>query len=372
MTDQATTPGWRQPRAAWIGLLLATGVCTVLALRVLAPFVSVILLSAVAAGLLQPIYRRLVRRLGGRSNLAGVLLCLLLVIALLVPLAMLAQAVSSEALAFYEMTSEQINDQGVRELVERRQDRIDALNRWLAPLGIHLTMQDVTDQLAAGGAAVGRFFYRQGVSIARHLVRFVLGLTAWILVLYYLLVEGEALRGWFARTIPLPVPEQDLLVHRFTDMASSLVVGNGVAGVIQGIAGGVVFALVGIPAPVLWGTVMGMLAFIPIVGISLIYLPTTAILLAAGETGRAMGVLLPLLVVATFVEYLLKPILVGRRAKLPTLLVFLSLIGGIDAFGAVGILLGPVVMTAFLTLVGIYQERYRPTLGMGDAPPPAP
>lgn len=364
--QQSETPPRPHSRAAWVGLLLATAVCVVLVLRVLAPFVSVILLAAVAAGLLQPVYRRLVARLHGRRQLAGAVLCTLLIVALLAPLATLAQAVSSEALSFYEMTSSQFTDQGLREFVERHQDRIDALNRRLVPLGVELSTEDMTEQLAAAGAAVGRFFYRQGVSIARHLVRFVLGLVALVLVLYYLLVEGEALRGWFARTVPLPVPEQDLLVHRFTDMASSLVVGNGVAGLIQGLVGGLVFAFVGIPAPVLWGTVMGILAFIPIVGISFVYLPATVILLAAGETGRAIAVFIPLLMAAMVVEYLLKPVLVGRRAKLPTLLVFLSLIGGLDAFGAVGILLGPLVMTAFLTLVSIYQERYRPSLGISE------
>jgi predicted PurR-regulated permease PerM len=75
----------------------------------------------------------------------------------------------------------------------------------------------------------------------------------------------------------------------------------------------------------------------------------------------------PLLVVATVVEYWLKPLLVGRRAQMHTLLVFLSLIGGAAAFGAVGLLLGPLMMTAFLTLAGIYRERYRPFVGEEDS-----
>ncbi len=360
MAESADALSRAERRAAWIGLALAGVACTILVLRVLAPFVSVILLAAVAAGLLRPSYRRLAGVMGGHRALAGVLLCSLLIVALLVPVALLARAVSDEAVGLYEMSSNQLTEQSLQELLDERRPQIAAVNRWLEPFGLELTMRDVTDQLAAAGSAAGDFFYRQGVSIAGHLLWFVLGFCAWVLVLYYLLVEGAALRTWFAKTVPLPAAEQDLLTHRFTDMASSLVVGNGLAGVIQGLAGGLVFALAGIPAPVLWGAVMAVLAFIPIVGISLVYLPVAAILLVVGETGRAMAVLLPLLVVATVVEYFLKPVLVGRRAKLPTLLVFLSLIGGLEAFGAVGILLGPLVMTAFLTLASIYQERYRP------------
>ena len=110
------------------------------------------------------------------------------------------------------------------------------------------------------------------------------------------------------------------------------------------------------------GVVMAIFAFIPVVGISLVFIPFTVFLLFAGETTRALLLFIPLAVVATFVEYWLKPLLVGRRAQMHTLLVFLSLIGGAITFGAVGLLLGPLMMTAFLTIVEIYRERYRPYL----------
>jgi predicted PurR-regulated permease PerM len=107
---------------------------------------------------------------------------------------------------------------------------------------------------------------------------------------------------------------------------------------------------------------MAIFAFIPVVGISLVFVPFTIILLFAGETTRALMLFVPLAFVATVVEYWLKPLLVGRRAQMHTLLVFLSLIGGAVVFGPVGLLLGPLVMTLFLTLAGIYRERYRPFL----------
>jgi predicted PurR-regulated permease PerM len=173
-------------------------------------------------------------------------------------------------------------------------------------------------------------------------------------------VDGDALLAWFLDTLPLPAEQQALVCHRFTDMASSLVIGNGLAGLIQGVVGGLFFAIIGIPGPVLWGVVMAILAFIPVIGISFVYIPAAVILVIAGETSKALLVLLPLMALATVVEYWLKPMLVGRRAQMHTLLVFLSLLGGLDAFGPVGILLGPLMMTAFLTLVTIYREHYRP------------
>jgi predicted PurR-regulated permease PerM len=212
------------------------------------------------------------------------------------------------------------------------------------------------------GVRIGGFFYKSGVSLAKGLVRFVFGFIFWVLILYYLLVDGRVFRTWIETTMPLPVDEQHLVAHRFMDMASSLVVGNGVAAVIQGIVGGITFFALGLHGAVLWGVVMAIFAFIPVVGISLVFVPFTIILLFAGETSRALMLFVPLAVVATVVEYWLKPLLVGRRAQMHTLLVFLSLIGGVVVFGPVGLLLGPLMMTLFLTLAWIYRERYRPFL----------
>jgi predicted PurR-regulated permease PerM len=365
--NRAQTPSSEgRQRGAWIGILVAIGLCLAVVLLVLAPFSSVILLAVVAAGLIRPSYRRLVAALNGHRRTAAVLICVLLLVVLLVPLFLIAQEVSEEALGIYEMSTTQLTEGGLRDMLEQRQDRIDQVNRLLEPFGTTLTVDRVSDLLGTVGLRIGGFFYKQGVSLAGHLVRFVFGFVFWVVIVYYLLVDGRLLGQWVEETLPLPVDEQRMVAGRFMDMASSLVVGNGVAAVIQGVAGAVAFSVLGLHGAILWGVVMALLAFIPVVGISLIFIPFTIILLFAGETGRAVMLFVPLAVVATVVEYWLKPLLVGRRAQMHTLLVFLSLIGGAMAFGAVGLLLGPLAMTAFLTLTGIYRERYRRVLGVSD------
>lgn len=337
--------------------LLALAVAVTL--RILWPFLAVIVLALAAVGLLHPLHRRLARLLGGRGRVAALLVCVLLVAAVLVPLFLTGEAVSQEALGFYEITTRQLAERGLLQLLEERRDLLDRLNRLTSPFGLQLTPGGVYEQLAAVGVRLGAFFYRQGVSIAKGLVRLVFGVIFWLLIVYYLLVDGERLRLWFEDVLPIPAVQQGVVRRRFTEMAGSLLIGNGLAGVVQGVAGGLMFAALGLPGPVLWGVVMAILAFIPIIGISLVYIPAAVILLVAGETGRAVLLLAVLASLATVVEYFAKPALVGRRAHLHTLLVFLSLLGGIDAFGAVGILIGPLLMTGFVTLVGIYRDSYR-------------
>jgi predicted PurR-regulated permease PerM len=349
-------------RAAWAGLLIALALTLAVVLRLLAPFLGVILLGLVAAGLLEPLYRRLTTVLGGRRHLAAIVICLLLVVALLLPLFLIGREVSTEALTFYELSTTQLTSGTLLESMQDNQEQLDRLNRLLAPIGISLTPADLNDQLTAIGVRAGAFFYKQGVSLAKGLLRFVVGFLVWAIVVYFLLVDGNTLRGWFHETIPLPADEQDTLSGRFIDMSASLVIGNGVAATIQALIGAGLFAILGLPGPALWGVVMWILAFIPVIGISLVYIPAWAVLMLAGETGSAFAVLILLMLVATIVEYWLKPVLIGRRAQLHPLLVAMSMLGGFEAFGAVGIFLGPLMMTAFLTLVSIYREHYRPFL----------
>ena len=376
-TEGGEEPRQRPARASWVGLLIFTGLTLAVVLRVLEPFASVLLLSLVAAGLIYPVYRRMVRALNGRRHLAAAIVCALLLVVVLVPLYIVASDVSREALYFYQISTTELTEQQVFEELQRRQAQIDELNAFLHPTGFVLTAERISDWLTSAGVRVGAFFYKQGVSIAKGLVQFVLGFVVWVLVLFYLLVDGPTARMWFKESLPLPPDEQALLVERFTEMSASLVIGNGVAGIIQGVAGGVVFAVLGLPGPVLWGAVMGILAFIPVIGISFVFVPAFLMLLLAGEVGEAFTVLITLATVATVVEYWLKPIMVGRRAQVHPLLVLLSLMGGLLVFGAVGILIGPLMMTAFLTLVSIYQDHFRPFISVprpepAGAPTPSP
>jgi predicted PurR-regulated permease PerM len=362
MVEYVSTP-WRRPsRAAWVGLLVALLLSAMIVLRILAVFVSVIFMALVAAGLLYQPFRKLAALLNGRRRIAAGLICVALVLGLMVPSAWLAVEVSRETIAFYQLSTEQLNERTLLDAIADRQDDLDRFNRLLAPLGTSVTAEEIVERITTAAAGIGRFFYRQGVSIATGLVRFVLGFLVWVLTLYFFLVDSRELRQWFRAVIPLAADEQDLVRTRFLDMASSLVIYNGLAGIIQGVGGGLVFWLLGLQGPVLWGVVMAILGWIPVIGISVVYIPAWVILMLAGEPGKAFALLIPLMILATVSESILKPVLVGRRTQLPTLLVFFALLGGFDAFGPVGLIVGPMMMTVFLTLVEIFRDRYRPFL----------
>lgn len=355
-----------RPRVAgWMGFAAFLLIGLAVAGRILVPFFAVIVLSLVTVGLIYGPYSNLVRKLRGHRRTSALIVCMFLIMAVVAPLIVTMSEVSQEALGFYEMTTVQLAERDLLEGLEEQREWLEKTNRYLSPFGIQLTAQEIYDQLAAVGVQLGTFFYKQGVSIAKGAARVVFGFLFWILIVFYLLVDGERFKRWLETVVPMPAEEQDHLLSRLGEMAGSLVVGNGLAGIIQGTIGGILFAMLGLPGPVLWGVVMGILAFIPVIGISFVYIPASIILLIMGETARAWALFIPLAIISTAVEYWLKPMLVGRRAHMHTLLVFLSLLGGLDTFGAAGLIIGPLLMTAVLTLIEIYRDRYRPALIAG-------
>ena len=145
---------------------------------------------------------------------------------------------------------------------------------------------------------------------------------------------------------------------KFEEIATAVLKGNGICGLIQGLLGGALFSIMGISSPILWGCIMAVLAFLPIFGIGLVMVPAAFLLVVNERMAAGIFLLCFYLVLSFSVEYLVKPKLVGNQVQMHTLLVFLSIIGGLSVYGILGIIYGPLIVTGFLTLSDIYLKKY--------------
>jgi predicted PurR-regulated permease PerM len=229
----------------------------------------------------------------------------------------------------------------------------------LAGVGINFDPTDLTGTLSKIAGTIGLFIYSQASIWAGNIMSFVLQFCILILVIFFLLMDIDRLLIFLMKLSPLPDDQDELLLKKFTEIAGAILVVNGISGLFQGLMGGVFFSIIGLKSPVLWGSVMAVLAFLPIFGIGLILVPTSAILLIGGHTGLAVTTFIFYLILSFTVEYLLKPKFVGNHVKMHTLLVFLAIIGGMGVFGILGIIYGPLIVTIFLTLSDLYINEYR-------------
>lgn len=323
---------------------------------VLWPFWQLLILAFLLAGIFRPIYSWHLRWMS--PWLASLLTCFLIVLIVFIPLTFCIGALSSETLTVYQLMK---NTQLLVKLQEFIQNNtlMREAQEVLANLGINFDPTDLTGTVSKVAGAVGLFIYNQASVWAANIMSFVLQFCILILVVYFLLIEMDRLLNFMIKLSPLPDDQDRLLVEKFMEIAGAILVVNGISGLFQGMLGGVYFAVLGLKSPVLWGSVMAVLAFLPIFGIGLVLIPTAIILLAIGDPVQAIITVIFYLFLSLTVEYLLKPKFVGDHVRMHTLLVFLAIIGGMSVFGVLGIIYGPLIVTGFLTLSELYMNVYR-------------
>ncbi len=323
--------------------------------RVLYPFVSILILSFILSTLFRPAYLFLNKKLPATP--ASLITCLLITTIVFVPLVFFISALSNEAFTVYQWG----RDSRIwltLQLFIQKSPFVAQVLEYLHEVGFDLDASKVSEWLSYVVKMGGLMLYNQASAWAANIAQFLVLFVMMILVIFFLLIDLPKLLDYLIRLSPLPDDQDRLLIQKFQEIATAVLKGNGICGVIQGVLGGAVFYALGLNSPVLWGCIMGILAFLPIFGIGLVMIPA-ALLLSVNDRLTAGIFLFCFYMVLSFgVEYLLKPKLVGDEVQMHTLLVFLSIIGGLSVYGILGIIYGPLIVTAFLTLSELYLKKY--------------
>lgn len=194
-------------------------------------------------------------------------------------------------------------------------------------------------------------------SIVRGSVVQLIGFALTFYLLFYFLRDRRAALLSLRSLVPLPESEMDRLFGRVGDTIYATIYGTLVVSAVQGLLGGLMFWWLGMPAPLLWGVVMGLLAVVPVLGAFVVWIPAALFLAMEGSWGRAIVLTLWGGVVVGGIDNLLYPILVGNRLKMHTVLAFISVVGGLIVFGPSGLILGPVALTITTELLAIWRHR---------------
>ena len=324
----------------------------------LSPFYSIIVLGAVVAGAFYPVFRPLAAHRKISPAVASLLTCLLIFFILFVPIVFFVGVLTQEAYELIQLArspalSSFINTHFTNSAL------LERINPVLGNFDIAITGDELNKTISDIGRAVGLFLYNQARAIASNTLSFLSSFFLMLLVIFFLLIDGPRLVKFLIDLSPLPEEQDAQLIGKFKDMAGAILIGNGLCGVIQGAAGGLLFWAFGLQSAFLWGVIMALLAFLPIIGIGVVFIPTVIFLFLKGRLGASLFFLVFYLLLSGGVEYVLKPRVVGKRVQMHTLVVFLSIIGGLKIFGILGIIYGPLIATAFLTLTDIYLASYQ-------------
>jgi predicted PurR-regulated permease PerM len=183
-----------------------------------------------------------------------------------------------------------------------------------------------------------------------------------LFTLFYLFRDVDRVVAAARRLVPLASGPTELLAVRSKEVIFAAVLGHVFVAAVQGFLGGLAFWALGVPAPVSWGAVMACLAMIPLIGPAFVYIPAAAILIATDQALRGVILLIFGFLVISTVDNVIRAVLVSDRAKVHPLVVFFGVLGGVFAFGAVGILVGPVL----IVVAGALMEMTRLSLFPDD------
>jgi len=324
--------------------------------RLLWPFISVIILAAVVTSIFKPVYVSLNRKM--RPLFSSLLTCAFIFLILFIPTVFFVGILSKEAYGLYLMGKGAVISDQIKQFLETSKI-LDKVNLILSNFHIKITGEELNNGISELGKVVGFFLYQQASSVASNILKFFVYFFFMLMIIYYLLMDGDKLISFIINLSPLPKEQDEKLIQKFKDMAGAILIGNGLGGLIQGLAGGIVFSLFGFKSSFLWGVIMGFLAFLPIIGVGVVFIPAAIYLFIKGRIAAGIFFIVFYLILSVSVDNLLKPKLVGQRVKMHTLLVFFSIIGGLNIFGILGIIYGPLITTAFITLTDIYYTSYQ-------------
>ena len=337
-------------RSFIFSLLLVTLAFVVL----LKPFFTPIFWACAIAVIFYPVYRRLMNRYPNWRNLMALLTLLLCTVLVVIPVLLVATSFINETVTFFQnVQSGQIDLSHQIELVRKA---FPGINAFFERIGIDL--DQVKERLMGSLMTAGSFLARNALALGQNTLNFFLMLGLMTYLTFFLIRDGESIVALLIHALPLGDEREHLLLAKFAEVTRATIKGNLVVAVTQGALGGLIFWILGLPAPLLWGVMMTLLSLLPAVGAAIIWFPAALYLYAVGEPVKATVLMVFGVAVISLVDNLLRPILVGRDTKLPDYLVLFSTVGGLIMFGISGFAIGPLLAALFMAFWGIFIREF--------------
>jgi predicted PurR-regulated permease PerM len=319
------------------------------------PFVEPILFAAVLAIVFFPLHDRIGHRIRG-PNLAALVSTALVVLIVVIPLVGLGSAVTQEVSAAYSSLSEKSAEGGGWEpyVAQKLEKPMEVVGRYL-----DLSSIDPLAEIRGRLEQLSSWMVHSAGQVLRNLGTFFFDAGVSFFTLFFLFREGRRIRLTAAAALPLDASRVEELFNRISETIVANVYGVLAVAIVQGFLLGAALWALGVHSPVLWGMITAVCSLVPVVGTALVWLPAALILLATGHWVKCLILLAWGGGVVSLVDHALRVYIVGGRVKMNTLFVFIALVGGIKAFGILGIFLGPLVLSITFALLGMLREESR-------------
>ena len=342
------TGGWlTRERARAIVFAVLAAVVALLCWLVMEPLVTSIAWALAFAVIAYPLYTLLLRKLGSkRKSVAAALVTLIVGIAIIVPVTLVGRQVAEEAVAAAGTVQKSVKDGSWQTAI----DRNPVFRRAFGFAGNTIDLK----------AMLGKFseYVPQAVQkVVAGLLSTASATLIALLLLFFFVRDRDEMLGAVRGLLPLSKEEDAIVFKRVGDTIHAVLYGTFAVALLQGTLGALMFWLLDLPAPILWGCAMAALAIVPMVGTAIVWLPAALYLLLEGNPGKAAILGAWGVCVVSMIDNLLQPYLVEGKLHVHLVPVFVSIVGGVYAFGGVGLVIGPAILAVALALLDIWRLR---------------
>lgn len=333
-----------KPQLRTLVLMAATVIGLLLCYWMAAPFLAAIAGALALAVLFAPLQRWLESKLK-HSGVAAFVAVMAIALMVVVPATFVVQRLVMQAAKSAEVIELKVESGEWRRAIEAQPGLAPIADRVDRYIDLPSTVKTLTSWLKTTTGSIVR---GSVVQLAGFFLVF-------YLLFYFLRDRGSALASLRALS-PLSAPDMDHLLNRVDNTIHATIYGTLAVSSIQGLLGGLMFWWLGLPAPLLWGVVMALLGIVPVLGAFVVWIPAALFLVLEGSWQSALILAVWGMIVVGTIDNLLRPVLVGKRLKIHTVLAFMSVVGGLLLFGAAGLILGPIVLTVTTVLLEIWSR----------------
>lgn len=327
--------------------------------RVFAFFLTAFAWAGVLTLVFLPLHQALLARIR-RPSVTAALMTLLVSTLVIGPIAGFGGVVVTQGQTFYRVLQEKTASGEARAWLKSLRDNrfgrrvVETLPR---------EMRDTVDLEALGmrGAQKGtQYLILQLGSIARDVFSFVVNFLIMLVMMFFFFRDGRALYLAFRDLLPMEAEQKDAIFARLYRTLSAVVRGMAVTAALQGLTAGLAFWILELPFALFLGLASAVASFVPIGGAALVWVPADLYFFTQGLWSRGVALLLWGTLVISLVDNVVRPMIIGRTTNISTLFLFFGILGGLQAYGPVGVFLGPALLATIVVFLRIYREQYAP------------
>lgn len=310
---------------------------------ILKPYFSGLLIALMLAVVAQPAHKKILARFSGRESVSALLTALLVTAVIIIPLTFLGVQAVRETISAYNRVSDNFS-----EIVAPVVNFIDP---YFPVSELFPNFRENINEYARQAAL---FVTRNFASILSNALVMTFNFIITLFALYFFLKDKDKLLGVLKQISPFERAHTERILEKLNLSVYSVVIGVIFVGIVQGVFGGIGFLAFGVPHAVFWGAITAIASLIPGFGTALVTIPAALYVFAAHGTLPGIGMLAWGIIIVGGIDNILRPIFMKRYIDIHPFLIFLSILGGLDYFGPLGVLLGPLVLTLFLALFELH------------------